>query len=138
MPFTTAFQKYTATGDGSLIDIDNLEGKTEGDFGYTESRVRGSWDDDFWILDKMKGLGTDSIFVGHEHCNSASVVYEGVRFQFGQKSTEYDMLNYRKADGSVIMAECYSAGTPLLGGTVMKLSEADGNIDEAYIYYCEE
>lgn len=138
VPFTTAFQKYTATGDGSLIDIDNLEGKTEGDFGYTESRVRGSWDDDFWILDKMKGLGTDSIFVGHEHCNSASVVYEGVRFQFGQKSTEYDMLNYRKADGSVIMAECYSAGTPLLGGTVMKLSEADGNIDEAYIYYCEE
>ncbi len=137
-PFATAYQKYLSEGDGnSLINVDEIEGKAEGDFGYMEGRVRGSWDGDFWILDKMKGIGADSVFVGHEHCNSASVVYEGVRFQFGQKSSAYDMLNYRKADGTIIMAECYADGTPLIGGTVMNLSEEDGSIDDAYIYYCE-
>lgn len=139
VPFEIAYQKYLAEADGNaLIHVDELASKAEGDFGYMESRVKGSWDGDGWILDKMKGLGTDSIFVGHEHSNSSSVVYEGVRFQFGQKSSTYDMLNFRRADGSVVIAECYADGTPLVGGTVMTLSEEDGSIDDAYIYYCEE
>ena len=83
----------------------------------------------------MKVLGADSIFVGHEHCNSASVVYDGIRFQYGQKSSEYDRFNCLNADGSITGG--YSkTGTSLIGGTVIVLSETDATIKDAYIYLC--
>lgn len=40
--------------------------------------------------------------LGHEHGNSASTVYQGVRIQYGQKTGTYDRANYRKTDGSII------------------------------------
>ncbi len=80
----------------------------------------------------MKDLGVDSIFVGHEHCNSASVVYDGVRFQFGQKSSEYDRFNYLHSDGTI---KSVGPGQSLMGGTVIPLAE-DGTLKTPYIYYC--
>lgn len=87
----------------------------------------------------MKALGADSILVGHEHCNSASVVYDGIRFQYGQKIGEYDRINFRSDDGTIIGGPAYNTklGTPILGGTVMELSESTGEISNAYIYYCK-
>jgi len=84
----------------------------------------------------MKALGVDSIFVGNEHCNSASVVYEGIRFQYGQKSSEYDRFNSIAEDGTVIEAWTRPEGAvSMIGGTVIPLSE-DGTITEPYIYLC--
>ena len=40
----------------------------------------------------IKALGVDSILVGHEHANSASAVYDGIRFQYGQKTGTYEAL----------------------------------------------
>lgn len=137
--FSAAYAKYGFTNSDTInnpINIDALSNKAEGDFGYIGRDLKNPWDTDFSVYNGMKELGCDSIFVGHEHCNSASVVYDGVRFQFGQKSSTYDRTNYKKSDGSIVGASGYAAGEPIVGGTVMTLSNTDGSISDAYIYYC--
>ena len=105
----------------------------EGDIGYLGRAMKGPWDSNYTTFNSMKDLGIDSIFVGHEHCNSASVVYNGVRFQYGQKSSTYDRYNYLDSEGHIIGGYS-SAGTPLIGGTAFSLSQEDGTIINPYIY----
>jgi hypothetical protein len=95
--------------------------------------MKGPWDTSYGVFGAMKRLGTDSIFVGHENCNSASVVYEGVRFQFGQKSSTYDRYNAVNSQGEII-GDYNPVGTPLIGGTAFYLSQEDGAIHSPYIY----
>lgn len=137
--FATAYAKYGFNQGEKYqdINIDRLEDKAEGDFGYIGRQLKGPWDTNFTVWNAMKRMGVDSIFVGHEHCNSASVVYDGVRFQFGQKSSEYDRFNCVDAEGNITGG--YSkTGTSLIGGSVIVLSEEDGSISNAYIYLCKD
>ena len=68
----------------------------------------------------------------------ASVVCEGIRFQYGQKSSEYDRYNQIDANGNITATYLYNkTGTPLIGGSVIVLSDTDGSIEDAYIYYCK-
>lgn len=138
--FKEAYKKYGFTNSGTQsnpINIDIHPNKAESDFGYIGRDLKSAWDNDYSLYNGMKTIGTDSILVGHEHCNSASVVYDGIRFQYGQKSSAYDRINFKKADGTIEGAGAYYTrlGEQILGGTVMTLSEADGKIDDAYIYY---
>ena len=139
--FADAYAKYgfdNSTTSEKPINIDYYYGKANGDFGYLGRNLKGAWDANKTVYNGLKALGVDSIFVGHEHCNSASVVYEGIRFQFGQKSSEYDRFNWVSANGAITgsyMNAC--AGTPLMGGTVIPLSQ-DGSIHNPYIYLCED
>ena len=136
--FVDAYKTYGFTNNGTdqnPINIDKLADKKEGDFGYLSEDFRSPWDTTYSVYNGLKKLGVDSIFVGHDHCNSASVVYDGVRFQYGQKSTEYDMFNTLMPDGTFKSTRLIE-GTPLIGGTVLPLSEEDGSIVDPYIYYC--
>lgn len=136
--FATAYAKYGYTGTGSVpINIDYHEDKADGDFGIIGAVLKGPWDSAGTVTNGMIALGADSILVGHEHANSASVVYEGVRYQYGQKCSVYDRNNYVAADGSIVYSSYSDAGDPIMGGTVMKLSKTDGSIADAYIYYCD-
>ena len=121
----------------SPINIDLLANREAGDFGYLGRALKKPWDTDRAIWQDMKALGVDSIFVGHEHCNSASVVYEGVRFQFGQKSSTYDRANYVLSDGTIVGSYYEKNGTPLVGGSVIPLSKEDGSIQNPYLYLCQ-
>ena len=135
--FGEAYAKY-GFNQGVLqqdINIDMRADAAASDFGFIGRQMKNPWDEDFSIFNGMKDLGADSIFVGHEHCNSASVVYEGVRFQFGQKSSEYDRFNYINVDGT-ITDTLKAGGKSLMGGTVIPLSKTDGAITNPYIYYC--
>ena len=78
------------------------EDKKDTDFGYIGRSLKGPWDSDRTVYNGIKALGADSILVGHEHCNSASVVYDGIRFQYGQKIGEYDRINFRSESGQII------------------------------------
>ena len=135
--FGEAYAKYGFIQGNQYQDInlDTLPDTAEGDFGYIGRQMKGPWDSDKAVYNGMKALGVDSIFVGHEHCNSASVVYEGIRFQYGQKSSEYERFNSIDSSG-VITGNPYKTGTSLIGGTVIVLSEEDASIEDAYIYYC--
>ena len=134
---------FVNEGDGDLespINIDKREDKRPTDFGYIGRKLKTPWDQDKTVYNGMKAIGVDSILVGHEHCNSASVVYDGVRFQYGQKIGEYDRINFRDSDGKITgyIAIGTGLGTPVLGGTVMKLSPVTGEISDAYIHYCDK
>ena len=117
------------------IHIDAHSKRQEGDFGVIASNF-DSWDKGNALWGEMKALGVDSVFVGHEHCISARVVYDGVRFQYGQKSSEYDQF-LSVVDGKFVPTNT-KKGTSLIGGSVIPLSEEDGSIVDPYIYYCRE
>ena len=139
--FGEAYSKYGFNQNVEVqdINIDLLQNKAESDFGYIGKQMKGPWDTDKKVYNGMKALGVDSIFVGHEHCNNASVVYDGIRFQYGQKSSEYDRYNVVNANGKIeyYFGKHPSNTTPLIGGSVIVLNENDGAIKDAYIYYCE-
>ena len=138
--FVKAFEKYGYTkGQTAVINIDEHPEKGDGDFGYL-SGYMGEWDANGKIQSDMIGLGADSFFVGHEHNISASVVHNGVRYQFGCKSSEYDKFNQLQPNGTVVFSDVKVVNDTkksLVGGTVFSLQKGDGTIINPYIYYCE-
>lgn len=135
--FEKAFEKYGYTRDRASkvfpIIIDKID-KTGEDFGVVLSPTE-SWDKDNTVWQGLKNLGVDSICVGHDHECSASVVYDGVRLQFGLKSSTYDSNIYVDENGK-LKKSWIPAGTPMIGGTAMELSPS-GAIEKAYHYYCK-
>lgn len=145
--FNTAFKKYEEydglTSNGSILssplNLDTLEGADETDFGYLGRTMKGPWMNGSLSIANLKSYGVDSIFVGHEHCNSVSIVYDGIRFQYGQKSSTYDRYNSVSADGTIFggyIADHPAGSKELIGGTVIPISSEDGSIGTGYIYYC--
>lgn len=138
--FGEALEKYGFNQNAKYQDIliDYADNKADGDFGYVGRQMKDAWDASKKVFNGMKALGVDSVFVGHEHCNSASVVYEGIRFQYGQKSSEYDRYNTVTDNYTIIDTAIWKkTGTPLVGGSVVILSKTDGSIKDGYIYYCK-
>ena len=136
--FSEAFSKYgfnNKSNEFTPINIDLVENKAQGDFGYIGSVLKSPWDMDKTVWQSIKELEADSVFVGHEHQNSASVIYEGIRCQYGQKSGTYDRANYLQEDGSII-GSYLKAGKPLVGGTAIYLS-LNGEIKNAEIILSE-
>lgn len=133
--FGKAFDKYGTNGSTDHVLIDYAENKYEGDFGYIGAAMKGPWDSDLTVWNTLLEYNFDSVFVGHEHANSASIIYEGVRLQYGMKSSTYDRANYIDQSGNITVSD-NSRLTPLIGGTVFTLA-ADGTITDPYIYYCE-
>ncbi len=138
--FKAAYEKYGFTNSNTInnpINIDKLENKAEGDFGYIGRDLKGPWDTNNAFFNRMKAVGVDSIFVGHEHCNSASVVYDGIRFQFSQKIGTYDRANFVSESGAIEGGYCLDKSNPALepmsGGSVVIMAE-DGSIKNGYIY----
>ena len=139
--FGDAYAKYGFNQSEKYQDInlDTMEGVAESDFGYIGRQMKGPWDTDKKVYNAMKTLGVDSIFVGHEHCNNVSVIYDGIRFTYGLKSSEYDRFNFLNTDGTVGGNYGYAmpkTSIPLVGGTVIVLSEDNGTIEDCYNYYC--
>ena len=134
--FGKAFEKY---GNTAPLNLDTYEGTANTDFGYIGAAMKTPWDTDYTVFNGMKQLGVDSIFVGHEHCNSASIVYEGVRLQYSQKVSTYDRYNWVFDDGTIGGGKEQPADAwELMGGTVIPISQKDGAIGKGYIYYCLE
>ena len=136
--FERAYEKYGYTRDrGSNafpIIIDEMD-KTGTDFGLMLLPTP-TWDKDNSVWDGFKSLGVDSICVGHDHESCASAVFEGIRCQFGLKSSTYDSNIYID-ESNTLKKSWVPAGKPIIGGTVMELVPSDGAIEKAYHYYCK-
>ena len=131
--FGDAFRKYDTDGT-THVHIDRVP-HAEGDFGYIGAPLKGLWDTDKTLFRGMQALGADSIFVGHEHASSASILHEGVRLQYGAKCSTYDRANYVTPDHTVISVN-RDGGIPWLGCSVFSLSP-DGEIQNPHIYQCK-
>ena len=127
--FAKAFAKYgyvSGTSENLPFNFDTLEDADETDFGYVGRKLKDPWDTNDKVWYSLKNSGFDSIYVGHEHCNSASVVYRGVRLQYGQKSSTYDRANYLQSDGSISSTK---TNNPIVGGTVIPVKQ-DGSLGQ--------
>ena len=136
--FQEAYRKYGFINSGTKenpIDIDKAANREEGDFGYLGGDIKSVFDTNGIDYANMKAIGCDSMFVGHLHEQSASVMYDGVRFHFGLKVSAYDYTNYRTDDGKIV-GSYTNAGVPIVGGSVIKLAN-DGRISDIYHYYCK-
>ena len=139
--FADAFSAYGFTNSNTAnnqINSYRLSNRVTGDFGYLGANLKTAWDTDKTVWNLFKQLNADSVLVGHEHCNSASVVYEGIRCQYGQKSSTYDRYNAATTGGTIIgMYPAEGSYTPLIGGTVMVMAQTTGAFKDSYIYLCE-
>ena len=133
--FEDAFKQYgydSSTIADNPINLDELDSaRAVGDFGVIGRALKSVWDKDYIVWDTIKKYGVDSVFVGHEHCNSASVTYEGVRLTYSQKSSTYDRYNLLQEDGSILDSQEAKGGTPIIGGSFFDLSSNDGSIVDA-------
>lgn len=137
--FSKAFDKYGIASLSEPVLIDKHENKEQGDFGIIAANLKSAWDGDNSVWNSFKQIGVDSVFVGHEHKNSGSVMYDGIRCQYGQKSSTYDRFNYVTALGALDSGyPPITNATPLIGGTVSVLDKTDASFKDAYIYLCEE
>ena len=141
--------KFTTSAVSKVLYPERVKGHREGDIGaliwlwqstpdfWDVERINGEGKDNM-IFKQIKALGTDSIFVGHYHSNSVSIVHDGIRFQFGQKCSTYDTTQIFNSDGTITSGNIYSTtvGTPLVGGTVIPMDKDTGELKNPYIYYC--
>ena len=112
IPFTayeTAVASYTLGAE-----IADETGENFGGY-YADAKP---FDEDGTFFALLKTLGVNSVFCGHEHTNSYSVVYDGVRLTYGLKTGTYDA--FRHGD---------------LGGTLITLGATD---EVEHIYVVEE
>ncbi len=110
-------------------------GNHNGNFGYFGRDLKDAWDKDYTVWNMLCGCGVDSLFFGHEHANSMSLVYKGVRLQYGQKSSVYDRVNYEK-DGTY-QCSYDVAGKAVVGGTLITVAK-DGRIVKPQIVLYEQ
>ena len=95
---------------------------------------------DHAIFNQFKKAGIDSIFVGHMHTINASMEYQGIRFQFGQKCSLYDNAAQLLSNGLIASGVGYSynnGATMLVGGTVIPMDATTGDLLTPYTQYCE-
>lgn len=129
--FRFALGKYVSELSDYGVDLDTFEQTSDGDFGIVGKGMKSPWDSLDETYEEIKELGVDSVFVGHEHLNSCSIVYEGIRMQYGQKCSQYDRYNKWK-DGEIV-GDYTHTGTPIMGGTKLTISQTDGSFVEAEI-----
>ena len=134
--FNDALSCYGYNGQEDFrLDIDECADKKTEDFGYVDrTKSAEYWDKDYNFWNSIKANGIDSVFVGHIHANTASVVYDGIRLGFGLKCSTYDSTLYKTSTEKYKLSY-WNIGEPVVGATQIKLS-ADGNIaDTNHIYY---
>lgn len=147
--FGRAFSQYGFRNapETGAINLDAHPEKKETDFGVINSTLKSPWDGDGAVFESIRRTGADSVMVGHEHCASASVLYGGIRLQYGLKSSLYDRYNKvfggEVRDGSVVSGtvrgDYYTTpdGRNLVGGTAWEISSTDGVIRNAHCVYAE-
>jgi len=94
----------------------------EGDFGniFEITRRTGHVDRNMIFYNVAKDVGTLGMFFGHDHVNSASIVYDGIRITYGLKTGTY---SYYRNDS--------------LGGTLITINNSDNTFDVKHVF-CEK
>ena len=135
--FAKAFAQYGYISDSTTnlpINLDTSASAAESDFGYVGRKLKGPWDTNENVWYTLKNAGFDLICVGHEHCNSASVMYRGVRLQYGQKSSTYDRTNYYQSNGKISSTP---TDYPVVGGTTIPVLN-DGSIGKGMLFLYDQ
>ena len=100
LDFQTAYvEKYGFDANIESFNIDSTG--TDGDYGQKNEKLNimgVSYASD------LKAANVDGVFVGHDHLNNYSIVYDGIRYTYGTKTGTYDMYNSSVLGGTLIRA----------------------------------
>lgn len=102
IPFTAYVNAIKALELEVGYDVQDSTGENFG--GYYEE-FTSAWDPNNSFFSLLKEIGVDGVFVGHQHANSLSLVYEGVRLSYGLKTGTYDAFQYGDLGGTMITVE---------------------------------
>ena len=97
--FGNGLQKYGYTsgrhdfyGEDGSADFKKIAvpENSAGDCGYMNKDAGSYIDQEYEFHELLKKYGCEGWFFGHDHENNASVTYDGVRYTYGLKASEYD------------------------------------------------
>ena len=97
--FGDGLQKYGYTsgrhdfyGEDGSADFNKIAvpENSAGDCGYMNKDAGSYIDQEYEFHELLKKYGCEGWFFGHDHENNASVTYDGVRYTYGLKASEYD------------------------------------------------
>ena len=111
LDFQTAFvNKYGYAADATFnLDVTGVDG----DFGQKKENLSYF---PTALASDLKAANVEAVFVGHDHVNNYSIVYDGIRYTYGTKTGVYDYHN-----GSMV------------GGTLIRMI-ADGEFEVSHKY----
>ena len=104
-----------AANEGDFGSYNVINGETFATFDYNKDSGEKKYGNET-LLTIFKNNGVDSVFCGHEHQISTSIVYEGIRWTFGLKTGVYDIPEKDN-----------------LGGTAITIGK-DGGVSVAHVY----
>lgn len=111
--YTLGLDIAAKAGDFGSYNVINSD--TFATFDYNKDSGEKKYDNET-LLTIFKNNGVDSVFCGHEHQISTSIVYEGIRWTFGLKTGVYDIPEKDN-----------------LGGTAITIDK-DGGVSVAHVY----
>lgn len=105
-----------AANEGDFGSYNVINSDTFATFDYNKDSGEKKYDNET-LLTIFKNNGVDSVFCGHEHQISTSIVYEGIRWTFGLKTGVYDIPEKDN-----------------LGGTAITLNSETGALSVSHVY----
>lgn len=81
----------------------NIPENDNGDFGFLHADPGQYIDSNYKFHKMLIEFGCEGWFFGHDHVNNASVEYQGVRYTYGLKASEYDSFNKGEVGGTEIL-----------------------------------
>ena len=109
-----AFKNATYTSGIDGVEVGNVTDT----FGFKQKNNFGGYG--LFVYQDLQVAGTDGVFVGHQHLEALSVMYEGIRFTFGLKTGQYD--EFPKT----------SEGNPATGGTLITVEGSKFGAEHIY------
>jgi len=101
--YENGYQSNKLPSNTETFDIDSMTNKVNGDFGAKEESFSSFENEDLWNILKTRKF--DGVFAGHNHINSLSVVYNGIRLTYGLKTGTFDYCDRTKVGGTLILLE---------------------------------
>ncbi len=100
--FIDAIEMYTPNTDPTKRGFGTVTANENHDFGANKESFTPVADAvGFWTTIQKLG-STKGIFVGHQHVNNSSILYQGVRLTFGTKTGVFDYYDAAMQGGTLI------------------------------------
>ena len=99
LDFQAAFESKYGYNASENFNLDAIG--EDGDFGQKNENIAHFH---VSVAAELKDANVDAVFVGHDHVNNYSILYDGIRYTYGTKTGTYDAHNTSIIGGTMIRA----------------------------------
>ncbi len=87
--YYAGYQSSSVSSNTDTYIIGETVAAQNGDFGEKQETISGCYHAE-GLWEALQTYSFDGVFVGHDHKNNMSILYEGVRFTYGLKTGKFD------------------------------------------------